>query len=97
MIVKPDTPIVDYITFKEDSLTVAYNGTAIVGLKTKMSVSVKITLVNDFGSNTYMQRVLIWPAAPKTLEQPSETDYALALTEDFLSEAPRDDQTPQEL
>ena len=80
MIVKPDAPIVDYITFKEDSLTVAYNGTAIVGLKTKMSVSVKITLVNDFGSNTYIQRVLIWPAAPETLEEPSETEEAPALT-----------------
>ena len=88
MIVKPDTPIVDYITFKEDSLTVAYNGTAIVGLKTKTSVSVKITLVNDFGLNSYIQRVFIWPAAPETLEEPSETEKAPALAEDFLPEPP---------
>ena len=53
-IVKPDALIADYITFKEDTFTVSYNGTAIVDLKIVTFVSISITLVNDFGSNSYM-------------------------------------------
>ena len=51
---KPDALIADYITFKEDTFTVSYNGTAIVDLKTKRVVSINITLVNEFGSNSYI-------------------------------------------
>ena len=54
VIVKPDALIADYITFKEDTFTVSYNGTAIVDLKTKRVVSINITLVNEFGSNSYI-------------------------------------------
>ena len=54
VIVKPDPLIADYITFKEDTFTVSYNGKAIVDLKTKKFVFINITLANDFGSNSYM-------------------------------------------
>ena len=51
---KPDVLISDYFTFKKDTFTVSYNGKAIVDLKTEKFVSINITLVNDFGSNSYM-------------------------------------------
>ena len=54
-------------------------------LKTRAFVSVEITLVKDFGSNNYTQNVVIWPALapaePLPLEELSETEDVLDLTE----------------